>query len=133
MIKQEIIQNILHNTNLRLKPSKVCDGVGLFAIRPIKKGDVLLQDVTADTIFIKWTELPNLHLDVKLYLNSICNSTKDGIFLSRTPNNINLAYYVNHSDSPNIIHDLNLDTFTAMRDIDIDEELVCKYTQEEMW
>jgi len=133
MIKQKIIQNILHNTNLRLKPSKVCDGVGLFAIQPIKKGDVLLQDVNADTMFISWDELPRLHDHVKSYLNTMCNSTNDGIFLSRTPNNINLAYFVNHSNSPNVTHDLNLDEFVALRDIDIDEEIVCVYTQEEMW
>jgi hypothetical protein len=133
MTKQKIIQNILHNTNLRLKPSKVCDGVGLFAIRPIKKGDVLLQDVTADTTFIQWAELPGLHQDVKSYLNTMCNSTTDGIFLSRTPNNINLAYFVNHSDSPNVTHDLTLDEFVALRDIEVDEEIVCVYTQEEMW
>lgn len=133
MTKQKIIQNILHNTNLRLKPSKVCDGVGLFTIRPIKKGDVLLQDVTADTTFIQWAELPGLHQDVKSYLNTMCNSTTDGIFLSRTPNNINLAYFVNHSDSPNVTHDLTLDEFVAIRDIEQDEEIVCVYTQEEMW
>jgi len=133
MTKREIIQNILHNTNLRLKPSKVCSGVGLFAIRPIRKGDVLLHDVTADTIFIQWTELSGLHEDVKSYLNTMCNSTSDGIFLSRTPNNINLAYFVNHSDSPNVIHDLTLDEFVAIRDIERDEEIVCIYTQEEMW
>jgi hypothetical protein len=133
MTKQKIIQNILHNTNLRLKPSKVCDGVGLFAIRPIKKGDVLLQDVTADTTFIQWAELPGLHQDVKSYLNTMCNSTTDGIFLSRTPNNINLAYFVNHSDSPNVTHNLTLDEFVALRDIEVDEEIVCVYTQEEMW
>ena len=133
MTKQKIIQNILHNTNLRLKPSKVCDGVGLFAIRLIKKGDVILQDVTADTTFIQWAELPGLHQDVKSYLNTMCNSTTDGIFLSRTPNNINLAYFVNHSDSPNVTHDLTLDEFVALRDIEVDEEIVCVYTQEEMW
>ena len=133
MTKQKIIQNILHNTNLRLKPSKVCEGVGLFAIQPIKKGDVLLQDVSADTLFISWDELPGLHDHVKSYLNTMCNSTNDGIFLSRTPNNINLAYFVNHSNSPNVTHDLNLDEFVALRDIDMNEEIVCVYTQEEMW
>ena len=133
MTKQKIIQNILHNTNLRLNPSKVCEGVGLFAIQPIKKGDVLLQDVSADTLFIGWDELPGLHDHVKSYLNTMCNSTNDGIFLSRTPNNINLAYFVNHSDSPNVTHDLNLDEFVALRDIDVNEEIVCVYTQEEMW
>lgn len=133
MTKQEIIQNILHNTNLRLKPSKVCDGVGLFTILPIKKGEVLMKDVTPDTTFIQWEELPDLHKDVKSYLNTMCNSTTNGIFLSRTPNNINLAYFVNHSDSPNVTHDLTLDEFVAIRDIEQDEEIVCVYTQEEMW
>ena len=38
MTKQKIIQNILHNTKLCLKPSRVCNGVGLFTILPIKKG-----------------------------------------------------------------------------------------------
>ena len=133
MTKQKIIQNILHNTKLCLKPSRVCNGVGLFTILPIKKGDVLLQDVSADTMFIRWDELPGLHDHVKMYLNTICNSTTDGIFLSRTPNNINLAYFVNHSDSPNVNHDLTLDVFVALRDIAVDEEIVCVYTQEEMW
>jgi hypothetical protein len=133
MTKLEIIQNILHNTKLCLKPSKVCDGVGLFTILPIKKGEVLMKDVTVDTMFIGWDELSGLHDCVKSYLNTMCNSTNDGIFLSRTPNNINLAYFVNHSDFPNVTHDLNLDEFVALQDIDIDEEIVCVYTQEEMW
>jgi SET domain-containing protein len=133
MTKQKIIQNILHNTKLCLKPSRVCTGVGLFTILPIKKGDVLMQDVSADTMFIRWDELSGLHEHVKTYLNTLCNSTTDGIFLSRTPNNINLAYFVNHSDSPNITHDLTLDEFVALRDIEVDEEIVCAYTQEEMW
>lgn len=133
MTKQTIIQNILHNTNLRLKPSKVCDGVGLFTILPIKKGEVLMKDVTADTTFISWAELPGLHEDVKSYLNTMCNSTAHGIFLSRTPNNINLSYFVNHSKSPNVTHDLNLDEFVAIQDIKSGEEIVCMYTQEEMW
>ncbi len=133
MTKQIIIQNILHNTKLRLKPSKVCDGVGLFTILPIKKGEVLMQDVTADTTFISWAELTGLHADVKSYLDSICNRNNDGIFLSRTPNNINLSYFVNHSDSPNVMHDLNLDEFIAIRDIKQDEEIVCIYGPEDMW
>lgn len=133
MTKQTIIQNILHNTNLRLKPSKVCDGVGLFTILPIKKGEVLMKDVTADTTFISWAELPGLHKDVKLYLDSICNRNNDGIFLSRTPNNINLAYFVNHSNSPNVMHNLNLDEFITIRDIERDEEIVCMYDPEDMW
>ena len=46
MIKKEIIDNISKNTKLRLKPSKVCDGVGLFSIVEIKEGEFLLDDVS---------------------------------------------------------------------------------------
>lgn len=133
MTKQEIINNISKNTKLRLKPSKVCDGVGLFSIMEIKKGEVILDDVTADDVYIWWDEIPDLHEEVKNYLNSMCNSDRDGLYLSRTPNNINLAYFVNHSDNPNVFHDLELDRFIAIKDIGVDEEIVCVYNEDEKW
>lgn len=133
MTKQEIINNISKNTKLRLKPSKVCDGVGLFSIVEIKEGEVILDDVTADDVYIWWDEIPDLREEVKNYLNSMCNSDRDGLYLSRTPNNINLAYFVNHSDNPNVFHDLELDRFIAIRDIGVDEEIVCVYNEDEKW
>ena len=133
MTKREIIDNISKNTKLRLKPSKVCDGVGLFSIVEIKKDEIIFDDVTADDIYIRWDEIPNLRGEVKNYLNSMCNSDKDGLYLSRTPNNINLAYFVNHSDNPNVFHDLELDRFIAIKDIGVDEEIVCVYNEDEKW
>lgn len=133
MIKKEIIDNISKNTKLRLKPSKVCDGVGLFSIMEIKEGEAILDDVTADDIYIRWDEITGLREEVKNYLNSMCNSDTDGLYLSRTPNNINLAYFVNHSDNPNVFHNLELDRFIAIRDIGVDEEIVCIYNEDEKW
>ena len=133
MIKKEIIDNISKNTKLRLKPSKVCDGVGLFSIMEIKEGEAILDDVTADDIYIRWDEITDLREEVKNYLNSMCNSDKNGLYLSRTPNNINLAYFVNHSDNPNVFHDLELDRFIAIKDIGVDEEIVCVYNEDEKW
>lgn len=133
MTKREIIDNISKNTKLRLKPSKVCDGVGLFSIVEIKKDEIIFDDVTADDVYIWWDEIPNLREEVKNYLNSMCNSDKDGFYLSRTPNNINLAYFVNHSDNPNVFHDLELDRFIAIKDIGVDEEIVCVYNEDEKW
>ncbi len=133
MIKKEIIDNISKNTKLRLKPSKVCDGVGLFSIVEIKEGEFILDDVTADDIYIRWDEITDLREEVKNYLNSMCNSDKDGLYLSRTPNNINLAYFVNHSDNPNVFHNLELDRFIAIRNIGVDEEIVCIYNEDEKW
>lgn len=133
MTKKEIIDNISKNTKLRLKPSKVCHGVGLFSIMEIKEGEVILDDVTADDIYIRWDEITDLQEEVKNYLNSMCNSNKDGLYLSRSPNNINLAYFVNHSDNPNVFHNLKLDRFVAIRDIGVDEEIVCIYNEDEKW
>ena len=133
MTKKEIIDNISKNTKLRLKPSKVCDGVGLFSIVEIKKDEIIFDDVTADDVYIWWDEIPNLREEVKNYLNSMCNSDKNGFYLSRTPNNINLAYFVNHSDNPNVFHDLELDRFIAIKDIGVDEEIVCVYNENEKW
>lgn len=133
MTKKEIIDNISKNTKLRLKPSKVCDGVGLFSIVEIKKDEIIFDDVTADDVYIWWDEIPDLRDEVKNYLNSMCNSDKNGFYLSRTPNNINLAYFVNHSDNPNVFHDLELDRFIAIKDIGVDEEIVCVYNENEKW
>ncbi len=131
-LKQTIIENIGNNTKLQLKPSKVCGGVGLFTIVEIKKGEKIFDDVTPDDIYIKWNEIPNLKDGVKFYLSTICNCNNEGVYLSRTPNNINLSYFVNHSIDPNVIHDLEKDSFTAIRDIGLDEEIVCVYDDEDM-
>ena len=44
----------------------------------------------------------------------------------------NLSYYVNHSNNPNVYHNLDTDEFYAICDIDEDEELLCTYTDLEI-
>lgn len=131
-MKQEIINSIFNNCNVRLKPSKVCSGVGVFSIVPIKKGTIMFEDVNSDDIHIKWDELNGVDKRVIDYLNVMCNTNTDGVYLSRTVNNINLSYFVNHSNNPNVIHDLDKDVFITIRDIEVDEEIVCVYNTDEM-
>lgn len=132
MEKTDIIHNILYNTKLKLKPSKVCDGVGIFSICKIKKGEKLFSDVNSDTTFISWDDLKGIPKYTESYLRTIVNVADGGIYLSRTPNNINLAYYVNHSDNPNVYHNLDTDEFYAICDIDEDIELVSTYSDYEI-
>lgn len=131
-MKQKIINSIFNNCNVRLKPSKVCSGVGVFSIVPIKKGTIMFEDVNSDDIHIKWDELNGVDKRVIDYLNVMCNTNTDGVYLSRTVNNINLSYFVNHSNNPNVIHDLDKDVFITIRDIEVDEEIVCVYNTDEM-
>lgn len=133
MEKKEIINSIINNCNVRLKPSKVCDGVGVFSIKPIEKGEVLFKDVTPDVTYIEFSELNGVDETTFHYLKTMCNSDDKGIYLSRTINNINVSYFINHSDTPNVEHDLELDVYKVIKKIDIDEELVCTYKKEEKY
>jgi hypothetical protein len=132
MEKANIIYNILNNTKLKLKPSRVCDGVGVFSICKIKKDEKLFSDIISDTMYISWDDLKGISKSTKSYLRTIANVADGGIYLSRTPNNINLAYYVNHSNNPNVYHNLDTDEFHAICDIDEDIELVSTYSDSEI-
>lgn len=131
-MKTEIINSIINNCNVRLKPSKVCSGIGVFSIIKIKKGTILFEDVKSDDTHIKWGEIKGVDEKVREYINIICNFNEEGFFLSRTINNINLSYFVNHSEEPNVIHDKDKDIFITIRDIEPDEEIVCVYDKEDM-
>ena len=130
--KDSIIESIKKDSYIKLKPSNVCDGVGVFAIRFIPSGTTLFSDVNSDTQFISWDELNDVDINVIFYLKGICNSTDTGIYLSRTVNNINLSYYLNHSYFANVEHNLKTDTFITLRDIYKGEELLCTYQHQEI-
>jgi hypothetical protein len=129
-----MLTEILHSINefgkTKLAPSLQCDGVGVFAITEIPKNFILFQDVRPDQIYIPYEQITDPA--VKTYLSCMCNSDEFGFYLSRTYNNINMSYYVNHSDAPNVYHDLKLDRYITLRDIQPAEELTCTYTKEEI-
>lgn len=126
----EIVTSINDFGKTKLAPSKVCDGVGIFAIVEIPKNFILFQDVSNDIIHIPFAVIQDDR--IKHYLTCTCNSDSVGIYLSRTYNNINMSYYVNHSETPNVYHDLESDEFITLRDILPGEELTCLYTKEEI-
>ena len=130
--RDPVIESINEHSYTKLNASTVCDGVGVFAIRFIPSGTQLFSDLVVDTHFIKWDELNDVDENVISYLSSICNSDERGFYLSRTINNINISYYVNHSETPNVYHNLDTDTFITLRDIYIGEELLCEYKEHEI-
>lgn len=124
---KKIINSIRYSCNVCLKPSKVCNGVGVFALTDIEANTILFDDIEPDSTFITWDEIGDIDPEVKAYLKRMCNSNDEVLFLSRTVSAINISYYVNHSDNYNVHHDLNLDRYVTTKDIKAGDEILCKY------
>lgn len=131
-MRKHILESIKYECFVHLKPSLVCDGVGVFALRPIKQGTVLFADVVPDRDFTTWDSLVGTDPKVISYLKKMCNISENGIYLSQTVNNINLSYYVNHSNQPNVFHNREVDRFITIKDIFEGEEILCKYESDEI-
>jgi SET domain-containing protein len=132
MMRKHILDSIKQECYVRLKPSKVCNEVGVFALRRIPRGTVLFADVIPDKDFVRWDQLDDVPTEIVSYLSSMCNTTEEGLFLSQTVNNINISFYVNHSLEPNVWHDREIDRYFTLRDIEEGEEILCTYDPEEI-
>lgn len=129
--RQSIISNLVHHSNTYLDKSGVCDGVGVFALLPIKQGEQLFQDVPKTEYFFRWDELSDLDERVIRKLKSLCNYNQTGVYMHNSLNNFNFSFFVNHSETPNVFHNLKADEFFSIRNIEPGEELVCTYNSEE--
>lgn len=125
-LKEQIIKEIYSAAIVRLAPSQINGaGVGVFSLVKIKEGETVFNTDTNN--FIEWFEVQGAKRDIIKYIKKVCNYNKDGFWIDCLINKINPAYYVNHSDYPNLYHDLKNDIYTAIKDIKAGEELTCKY------
>lgn len=129
MNKEEILNQLKNDIYCRLGVSKF-GGVGVFAIRDIPAGvDPFLGTVQPKHVFVPVEELTSLHPNVKRLVQDMF-VYQNGAY--RLPDNglaqIDVAYYTNHSDSPNIRAVNNDRTFETIRIIKEGEELVSDYS-----
>lgn len=121
------IVEALQRPIVRLRPSSIPNsGVGVFAVTRIPRDTLVFR--TPRNYLIEWKHIPG---DAADYLKSICNTQVNGIVLDCEPNKIYTAYYVNHSQDPNLAHDLENDEYWSIRDIEPGEELTCYYLPRE--
>jgi SET domain-containing protein len=128
MTKQEII-DFLHSTYCRIKPSKV-HGVGVFAIANIPKGVNLFPDCSCDLKKIKKInkkEVADLNPDTLKMMSDFLIESKTHYFTTTSLNNINISYFLNHSDQPNCEWVEKDDSFRPLKNIKKQEELTINY------
>lgn len=107
-----------------LRPSRVCSGVGVFAIQNILKGQDCFPYSRKD-LPMKWSAIED-SVTEKL-IKRLCHYEEDYFYISDSPVNLGMSYYVNHSDEPNIMYCKVKDVYLAIRDIAAGEELLCTY------
>ena len=111
----------------RLRPSKIRKGgVGVFAIRQIKKGTSLFSGDNDEMLWVEEKSLPKRPRQIrKLYDFAV---VKDGRYgCPPTFNRLTVAWYLNHSKKPNVKWVDDYD-FVALKDIKPGDELTVDYS-----
>jgi SET domain-containing protein len=129
--KSQIIQQIQNDIIVKIVPSTISGaGVGVVALTPIEKDEIVF--VPQKNHFIRWEEVSFANQSSIDHIKSVCNNDDFGFWLDRPINDIGAAYFVNHSEDPNLTHDLLNDIYFAAKNIQIGEELTCKYLPNEI-
>jgi SET domain-containing protein len=110
-----------------LAPSKVCDGVGVFALTDILKYCAIFSPPEKIEKYA-WNTIPD---HAKAKIRSLTHHDEDGFWIDCSPDRIYGAYYINFGENPNVRYSTTGGIWYAMRDIKKDEELLCHYPMEE--
>jgi hypothetical protein len=122
-----------YGVTTRLAPSPI-HGVGVFAICDISKGQTVFGN-DGDIIWMSKSQIPSDPIIKKLYDDfCILGYWSDGVLYNDhcgCPvrfDKMTTAWYLNHSDSPNLVCDIDDGySFRAIRDIAVGEELTVDY------
>ena len=109
-----------------LAPSKVCGGVGVFSLCDIPKGTIIWKE-RQEPVKVPWDKIPKWMED---NIVSLTWCDEEGFWIDCDLDRIYQAYYVNHSDDPNLGVDEE-DFYIAIRNIKKDEELLYRYSEQE--
>ncbi len=112
-------------TQCRLKPSQI-SGVGVFAIRPIPKGQIVFNSKTRH-VGIKKSDFRHLPRGVRNYVSDmLVEDGKHVWYPIRGMNMLEMCFYLNHSKPKHNVENRD-DRFIALRKIKTGEELLLDY------
>ena len=114
-----------HNVYARLGCSKV-HGIGVFAIKSIKKGTLVCQGDEEALVWIPKSEIRKIRGEHRKLYQDFCVFKGNMVGCPRNFNTLTVAWYFNHSPHPNVGCNENYD-FVALRDIKKGEELTADY------
>jgi SET domain-containing protein len=128
MTKEDILNELQHETYVMLKPSPV-HGIGVFAIREIPKGcRNIFSTYEAQWIKLPIAEVDQLPTHSKDLVETYCLYDEENYYVPEYGFKImDMVNYLNHSSSPNVQSVDDGEFFIALRDIAAGEELLVNY------
>lgn len=123
---KEAITMVNDVAKTRLAPSEV-HGVGVFAIRDIKKGERIYADAMPVMLDIPYREFKNIHPEIVQLIKERFPRVVDGSHFM-CPDTL-VQMYMNHKDIPNYSNQ----TDKALRKIKIGEEIFEDYKAIKGW
>lgn len=114
-----------HEVYARLAPSPV-HGIGVFAIWRIPEGTKVLGDPGIPLTPIPKQTIDALHAPYRRLYEDFCVLEDDAYFSPPSFNQITIAWYLNHSDTPNLAYGEG-SAFYSLRLIEPGEELTVDY------
>jgi SET domain-containing protein len=129
--KRELINQIRNGILVKLVPSSIVGaGVGVQALTEINKNEIVFAP--KEIYFVDWSEIRDVEEHIIKYIKKVCNHNEHGFWIDCGINDISAAYFVNHAEDPNLIHDKERDIYYAAKKVEIGEELTCKYSPDEI-
>jgi len=131
--EREVLER-LKRTKARLERAEN-RGVGLFCVQPIMAGENIFEhERPLQSVDISAAEVGNLPIPIQEMIKDYFVPTETGAYpiLDTGLNDLNITFYMNHSDQPNMmLHDGGegdgYAKFIALRDISVGEELTYTY------
>ena len=131
---RKIIDSIKYNCNVRLKPSTVCDGVGVFAIRDIKKGEQVfpIWEFESGMYIIPNERMCEIPSEVQILLHKYFINGECGYKIIRLFKGFNFLFhgfsYCNSAYKTDYVENIDNNGF-ALMDIKAGDEILEWYTE----
>lgn len=101
-------------------------GIGVFAIADIDAGTPLFEFDNTEMVWIENNQIENLSPQVKSLYTDFCIKKNNQYGCPSNFNQLTMAWYMNHSENPNVIANEEYNFFSS-RDIKDGEELTINY------
>ena len=112
---------------IKIAPSARFGGIGVFAIRNLKKGTIIGEPrFMGEDFLLKHKDYKKIDKESKKRIMDFCANSKEGFYVPRDINYISIPWHMNHCCDGNVSFDLK-GNFITIKSIKKNEELCYDY------